>query len=67
MPTKSELIDGIVSLNPSARPEWLDDFEPVALGRYLDHLRHALVPRGPRAFWLRNAESTAVVTRRRTG
>ncbi len=67
MPTKAQLIDDIVSLNPSAHPEWLDDFEPDALGRYLDHLRQARVPRGPRAFWLRDAETTAVVTRRRTG
>ncbi len=67
MPTKAQLIDDIVSLNPSAHSAWLDYFEPDALGRYLDHLRYARVPRGPRAFWLRDAETTAVVTRRRAG
>ncbi len=67
MPTKAQLIDDIVSLNPSAHSAWLDYFEPEALVRYLDHLRYARVPRGPRSFWLRDAETTAVVTRRRSG
>ena len=66
MQTKATLIDGILHLNPTARAEWLDHFDPPALERYLDHLQHAIEPRGRTSFWIRDAESTAVVTRRRS-
>jgi hypothetical protein len=64
MPSKAQLIDGILQLNPSASKDWLDLFDVAALRRYLDHLQHALEPRGGQSVWLRDAETPAVVTRR---
>ena len=63
MPSKPEVIDRILRINPTASAEWLDRFEATALARYLDHLRHALEPRGRDSFWWRDAETTAVVGR----
>ncbi len=64
MHTKAQLIDGILQLNPTARHDWLDRFDTAALHRYLNHLLHAYEPRGRDSFWIRDAETTAVVTRR---
>ncbi len=64
MPTKVHLIDHILQINPSARPQWLDLFDASALRRYLDHLHHAIEPRGGESYWIRNAETPAIVTRR---
>ncbi len=63
MQTKAQLIDGILQINHSAKQEWLDLFDERALLRYLDHLQHAQEPRGRDSYWLRDAETPAVVTR----
>jgi len=64
MQSKAQLIDSILQLNGSAKQEWLDLFDVSALQRYLDHLQHALEPRGADSFWLRDAETPAIVTRK---
>jgi hypothetical protein len=64
MSSKSQLMDSIMQLNPTAKPEWLDGFDVPALQRYLDHLQHALEPRGRDSCWIRDAETPAIVTRK---
>jgi hypothetical protein len=64
MPSKAQLIASIMEINPSASQQWLDLFDVSALRRYLDHLQHALEPRGRGSIWLRDGETPAVVTRR---
>jgi hypothetical protein len=61
--SKSGLIDGIIRINPTARADWLERFDRKALDRYLEHLLHALEPRGRASFWVRDGETTAIVTR----
>lgn len=47
--TKRELIDDIMSLNPSAEPGFLAEFNAADLQRYLDKLIWLQEPRGDRA------------------
>ena len=63
MLSKAQLIDGILSLNPSATSDWLARFEVPALTRYLNHLDFAREPRGRGSFWFRDAETSASMTR----
>ena len=63
MLSKAQIIDGIQHINGSARHEWLELFDTTALRRYLDHLYHALEPRGGDSFWIRDGETPAIVTR----
>jgi hypothetical protein len=64
MTTKARLIDGILHLNRSARRDWLDRFDIPALTRYLDHLQHAMEPRGRESVWFRDGETAAAMTRK---
>ncbi|MDA0803675.1 MAG: hypothetical protein O2819_07995 [Planctomycetota bacterium] len=59
---KSQLIDAIRDLNPSADRAWLGLFSKEELGRYLQHLHHAQSPRGGPA-WERDGETGAIVVR----
>lgn len=43
---RSNLVDQIIALNPSATAEFLDQFDDGALGEYLDHLAAIQLPRG---------------------
>ena len=61
MLTKSQLINAIRELNPTAGARWLGRFDAKALRRYLEHLHHVLGPRGDG--WVRRSETTAVVGR----
>jgi len=63
MLSKPQIISSIQQINQSARHDWLDRFDAMALRRYLDHLQHALEPRGGESFWIRDGETHAVVTR----
>ena len=62
MLSKNQVIDAICRLNPTAPIQWLARFELVALRRYYEHLLITLEPRGSRG-WVRDGESSAVVTR----
>lgn len=66
MLSKDQIIASIQQINRSARREWLGLFDISALHRYLDHLQHALEPRGGHSVWVRPNETTAIVTRQPT-
>src|SRR5262249_19444249 len=51
--TRSQIVDRIMTMNPSATAEFLEDFDVEALSEYLDHLTAATLPRGPGARWVR--------------
>ena len=60
---KSRVIEAILQLNRSARPDWLNNFAVAALRQYLDHLELTLEPRGLASVWTRSGHTPAVVTR----
>ena len=51
--SRSQLIDRILFLNPSASVAFLDDFDEDGLRDYLGRLQHAHAPRGRTAVWSR--------------
>lgn len=61
---KKQLIEAILELNPSAARRWLESFDTPALRRYLKRLRYVERPRGHGSYWVRDAETTAVVSRK---
>lgn len=63
MPRKAQLIEAIVEINRSASVEWLARFDETALEKYYQHLLVTLEPRGRESYWLRPADTRAVVTR----
>ena len=48
--TKREIIDHIMEVNPSARPEFLAEFSRESLAEYLDHLREVRAEQHPSVF-----------------
>ena len=48
--SKREIIDRIMEINPSARPEFLADFSQESLATYLEHLREVLSEQHEPAF-----------------
>lgn len=48
--TKREIIDHIMEVNPSARPEFLADFSRESLAEYLDHLYEVRSEQRPSVF-----------------
>lgn len=60
---RAQLVELIVSLNPTATPAFLGQFEDGMLRGYLDHLTAVQEPRGRGARWLRPADSPAIVAR----
>ena|GEM_PF-627996 len=61
--SKQQLIEAIRRHNPTADASFLTDFDSDALTHYLHHLRHMARPRGVHSYWVRRAETAAVVTR----
>lgn len=61
MLSKDQLIDQILSLNPSAEPDWLSQFRIDALESYLRHLHFMQEPRR-RSRWVRPGDTPAIVT-----
>lgn len=61
--TREQVVDRIVSINPTAKTEFLSCFEDCELTNYLDHLVATLAPRGRHARWERTAETPAILTR----
>jgi len=59
--TREQVVDRIISINPTASVEFLGRFQDGALGHYLDHLIATSAPRGRHARWLRHAETPAIV------
>lgn len=61
--SREQMIDRIMTLNPSAGPEFLEEFEDRLLEGYLEHLVASAEPRGRGAVWLRRGDSPAIVWR----
>lgn len=59
--SKTQLIDQIMSLNPTATTAFLDAFQESGLRNYLDHLLALQTPRGRDATWTRRADTPAIV------
>ena len=61
--TREQVVDRILSLNPTATTNFLDEFPEDSLAVYLEHLLATSQPRGRNARWLRPADSPAIVAR----
>ncbi len=59
--SREQVIDWILTLNPTASRAFLDRFEARPLAMYLDHLMAAQSPRGRSARWVRPNETPAIV------
>ncbi|MFG0306376.1 MAG: hypothetical protein ACF8Q5_09200 [Phycisphaerales bacterium JB040] len=65
--SREQVVDQILSLNPSASSTFLEQFEARQLGMYLRHLLSAQEPRGPMARWRRPNDAPAIMWGRRRG
>ena len=63
MLSKPQTIDAIIQINRSATKDFLDHFDLSSLKRYLNHLQLTQEPRGRCSIWVREGETSAVVTR----
>ena len=59
--TAEQLVQQINAYNPTATPEFLGRFSPMALANYLRHLIATQEPRGRTARWLRPNETPAIM------
>lgn len=59
--SREQVIDWILTLNPTAARGFLERFEARPLAMYLDHLMAAQSPRGRSARWIRPDETPAIV------
>lgn len=62
---RQHLIEQIITINPTAAREFLDQFRDSALDCYLRHLNATRTPRGRLATWNRPAETAAALVRDR--
>lgn len=60
---RSQIMERIISINPTATVAFLSRFAERPLKRYLEHLTAAQEPRGRSAWWVRPADSPAIVVR----
>jgi hypothetical protein len=58
--TRSQLVDRILELNPTATPAFLGEFNEASLAHYLEHLCVANEPLVP---WVRRGQSPGIVRR----
>lgn len=62
--TRSQVVERIISINPTASVEFLARFQDRALRGYLEHLHAVQEPRGrATARWIRPADSPAIMSR----
>jgi hypothetical protein len=61
--TREQVVDRIITINPTATVDFLDRFTEHSLGMYLDHLLAASGPRGRQSRWSRPGDSPAIMTR----
>ncbi len=61
--SRSQVLDHILAINPTA--SWLlnEEFDRVQLWNYLQHLLTAQGPRGTSSAWVRRADSPGIVAR----
>jgi hypothetical protein len=62
--TREQVVDRILTMNPTATTDFLGDFPESSLLAYLEHLLAASQPRGRSARWVRPGDSPAIVGRR---
>jgi len=62
--TREQVVDRILSLNPTVDADYLREFSESSLADYLRRLDSLAEPRGRRAVWVRPA-ARAIVSRRR--
>lgn len=58
--TRSQMVERIQALNPTASAEYLSTFSARHLLTYLEHLTASLEPRGRTARWMRPEDSPAL-------
>lgn len=63
--TREQVVDRIITINPTATTSFLSKFNEESLGRYLDHLLATSGPRGRFARWVRLGDSPAILARER--
>ena len=63
--TREQVVDRIMELNPSVRPEFLASFRDDLLRAYLSRLETIQEPRGRRSTWVRRTQTPAIVVRDR--
>lgn len=59
--SRSQLIERIITHNPTASVAFLEDFSEAALRNYLDHLLSSQIPRGRLARWVRPGDTPGIV------
>jgi hypothetical protein len=60
--TREQVVDRIITINPTATQQFLARFKNESLEKYLDHLVVASGPRGGHSRWLRPGDSPAILT-----
>lgn len=63
--SREQIVDEIISVNPTATSEFLAQFDDGLLSKYLDHLRFTAQPRCGKASWDRPGDAPAIMVRRR--
>ncbi len=61
--TREQVVDRIISINPTATTTFLERFSEEKLGKYLDHLVVASGPRGGHSRWMRPGDAPAISVR----
>lgn len=59
--SRRQVIERIMTINPTAGVAFLEDFSEQALQTYLDHLTAAQLPRGRMARWIRPGDTPGIV------
>ncbi len=61
--TREQVVDRIISINPTATTAFLERFSEQKLEKYLDHLVAASGPRGGQSRWMRPGDAPAIWAR----
>ncbi len=61
--TREQVVDRIITINPTATAQFLARFRDESLEKYLDHLVVASGPRGRHSRWERPGDSPAIFGR----
>jgi len=61
--TREQVVDRIISINPTATANFLERFSEDSLEKYLSHLVIASGPRGGHSRWMRPGDSPAIMGR----
>ncbi len=63
--TREQVVDEILTVNPSASADFLAQFDDGLLTKYLEHLRFTEQPRCGKSSWDRPGDAPAIMVRRR--